>query len=99
MNHPFELELSDLETIDLDFEEQLTNEETARIGGGKHSDIVCISAPCPGSEGGDDPGKPWPTRPRPSKKHGPKSPRPGKHKPPEFTTLAIGEEGGDYNEF
>ncbi len=34
MRHPFNLEPADLEALDLDFEEQLTEEEAARVGGG-----------------------------------------------------------------
>lgn len=34
MNHPFGLELSDLEAIELDFVEELTEEESAKVGGG-----------------------------------------------------------------
>jgi hypothetical protein len=96
MNHPFELELTELEVMDLDFKEQLTQEETATIEGGKHSDIVCISAPCPGSEtGGDNPDYPVPTKPKPPKVRHPRKDFPDRH-PPEFTTLALGEEGGGY---
>jgi hypothetical protein len=86
MNHPFDLNPAELEAIDLDFEEQLTDEEAAHIGGGtdfttlavgeEGGEIVCISAPCPGSETGGYPPKPIPID------------------PPDVTTLAIGEEGG-----
>ena len=92
MNHPFDLDPAELEAVDLDFEETLTDEEAAHIGGGIRyttqavgeeggggGPIQCISAPCPGSEGGGG----FPFFP----------PR-----PPVFeaqpTTLAIGEEGG-----
>ncbi|NJL42665.1 MAG: hypothetical protein HC935_03365 [Pseudanabaena sp. SU_2_4] len=34
MHHPFELEISDLETMDLDFEEHLTDENVLRVEGG-----------------------------------------------------------------
>ncbi|WP_293336472.1 hypothetical protein [Microcoleus sp. CAWBG58] len=84
MNHPFDLDAADLEAMDLDFEEQLTDEEAAQVGGGlkvttlalgeEGGGIVCISAPCPGSEGGE-------------------SPRPIPIDPP-MTTLALGEESG-----
>ncbi|MEG4008363.1 hypothetical protein QUA41_22080 [Microcoleus sp. Pol11C1] len=87
MNHPFDLDIADLEAIDLDFEETLTDEESTRIGGGLRATtlalgeeggggIQCISAPCPGSEGG-----------------GGFPPPPPIFDPP-VTTLAIGEEGG-----
>jgi hypothetical protein len=86
MNHPFDLNPAELEAMDLDFEEQLTDDEAARVGGGlmattlavgeEGGGIVCISAPCPGSEGGGGyPPKPIPTE-------------------PPMTTLALGEEGG-----
>ncbi len=64
MNHPFDLDIADLEAIDLDFEETLTDERpptseveliltTLAIGEeGGGGQIQCISAPCPGSEGG-----------------------------------------------
>ncbi len=85
MSHPFELDPAELEAMELDFEEQLTDEETAQVSGGRHATIVCISAPCPGSEGGgDEPDYPWP-KPLPY-------PYP---KPPEVTTKAFREEGGD----
>ncbi len=93
MSHPFELDPAELEAMELDFEEQLTDEETAQVSGGRHATIVCISAPCPGSEGGgDDPDYPRPNplpypRPKPLPYHYPK--------PPELTTEALGEEGGD----
>lgn len=86
MNHPFDLEPAELAAMDLDFEEELTDEEAASIGGGimattlalgeEGGGIVCISAPCPGSEtGGGFPPKPIPID-------------------PPMTTLALGEEGG-----
>jgi hypothetical protein len=84
MKHPFDLDSSDLETLDLDFKEQLTEEEIARVGGGIYGPIVCISEPCPGSEGGgNDPYPPLHFFPIPSPSG-----------PPEVTTLAVGEEGG-----
>ena len=90
MNHPFDLDPAELEAMDLDFEETLTEEEAAHIGGGSRvttlavgeeggsSPIQCISAPCPGSEGGGG----FPVRPI--------------FFDPPATTLAIGEEGGGY---
>jgi len=89
MNHPFDLDPAELEAIDLDFEETLTDEQAAHIGGGIRyttmalgeeggsGPIVCISAPCPGSEGGG--GFPFPSLPVVE---------------PLPTTRAIGEEGG-----
>ncbi|MEG4317474.1 MULTISPECIES: hypothetical protein [unclassified Microcoleus] len=91
MNHPFDLDAADLEAMDLDFEEQLTDEQAAQVGGGlkapptyttlalgeEGGGIVCISAPCPGSEGGGDPPHPIPID-------------------PPMTTMALGEEGGGH---
>ena len=87
MNHPFDLDPAELEAMDLDFGEPLTDEEAAHIRGGTIfttlalgeeggcGPIRCISAPCPGSEGGGG------------------FPPPPFFDPP-MTTLAIGEEGG-----
>lgn len=71
MSHPFDLELCDLESIELDFGEELTNEEAAKVVGGRkqpkeHKDKDKVSTTLAvGEEGG------------------------------EFTTLALGEEGGN----
>ena len=88
MNHPFDRDIADLEAIDLDFEETLTDEDAARIGGGlmattlalgeEGGGILCISAPCPGSEGGGG----FPPQPLPMDSL--------------MTTMAIGEEGGGH---
>ncbi|NMG21197.1 hypothetical protein [Brasilonema bromeliae] len=94
MNHPFGLDVLDLEAIELNFEDDLNDEEAAQVVGGltkatteavgeeggtvttlavgEEGGIQCISAPCPGSEGGEKPPK----------------------EPPKATTLALGEEGG-----
>ena len=91
MNHPFDLDPAELEAMDLDFEETLTDEEATHIGGGILFTMAlgegggggpkqCISAPCPGSEGGGG----FPV------------PRPPVFEPP-ATTLAIGEEGGGHH--
>ena len=61
MRHPFGLEISDLETVKSNFEEESANEEAAKVVGG-----IAIGGRIP----------PYP-------------------KPPIYTTLAIGEEGGD----
>jgi hypothetical protein len=85
MQHPFALNLSDLEVIELDFEEQVTDEEAGQVQGGtdvttlalgeeggdfttlalgeEGGGIVCISAPCPGSETGGHPQPPKPPKP------------------------------------
>lgn len=88
MNHPFDLDPAELEAIDLDFEETLTEEEAAHIGGGIRfttlalgeegggGPIQCISAPCPGSEGGGG------------------FPVEAIRFDPPATTQALGEEGG-----
>lgn len=85
MNHPFDLDSADLLAMDLDFEETLTDEQAADIGGGRMTtmmvgeeggEIQCISAPCPGSEGGEG----YPPNPIPID--------------PPMSTMAIGEEGG-----
>ena len=92
MNHPFDLDPAELEAMDLDFEETLTEEEAAHIGGGSRyttmvlgeggdGPVQCISAPCPGSEGGE--GFPFP--------------RPRVFDPP-ASTDAIGEEGGGWTQ-
>lgn len=78
MSHPFELNLSDLESMELDFEEELTDEEAAKVGGGSGR----VTTLALGEEGGS-------CRPkRPVVK------RPITTKPPEVTTQAVGEEGG-----
>jgi hypothetical protein len=92
MNHPFDLDPAELEAMDLDFEETLTEEEAAHIGGGISyttlawgeeggGSVQCISAPCPGSEGGG----------------GVSFPRPPVFDPP-ASTDAIGEEGGGWTQ-
>lgn len=81
MSHPFDLNPFELETMELDFEQQLTDEEAARVGGGQTTYTTLAL----GEEGGDycySP-KPQPLKPRPFPA------------PPEVTTKALGEEGGD----
>ena len=90
MNHPFDLDPAELEAMDLDFGEPLTEEEATQIRGGSRfitmalgeggggRPIQCISAPCPGSEGG---GAGFAVRPIDDW----------------ATTHAEGEEGGGYN--
>jgi hypothetical protein len=73
--------------MDLDFEEQLTDEQAAKLGGGltattlalgeEGGSIVCISAPGSGSEGGGTPPYPIPID-------------------PPMTTMALGEESGGH---
>lgn len=102
MNHPFELNLSDLKAIDLEFEESLTPAEVEQVDGGTIYTTLAL-----GEEGGygcypiakkppyGDFPYPYPPqypveRPRPH----PIQPHP--IKPPEVTTLALGEEGGEW---
>ena len=84
MSHPFDLDPSDLAAVDLDFEEQLTPEESAQVGGG----LTIATTEAVGEEGGF---KPYPL-PLPKPIPFPKPIRP--IKPPEATTKALGEEGG-----
>ncbi|NER30476.1 MAG: hypothetical protein F6J89_23365, partial [Symploca sp. SIO1C4] len=78
MRHPFDLDPSELKNIDLDFEEQLTDEEAAQVGGG----LSIYTTQAVGEEGGDpwypipfDPPFPFPC------------PKPWPIDPPEVTTL------------
>ncbi|HEY9829210.1 MAG TPA: hypothetical protein V6D26_01435 [Stenomitos sp.] len=84
MKHPFELEICDLEAIDMKFEESLTFDEATQVGGG----VATLTTNMVGEEGGahDYYPRPLPWIPKP-----PISP-----KPPVYTTLALGEEGGGY---
>jgi hypothetical protein len=81
MGHPFNLEPQDLE-----FEASLSAAEAEAVGGGLMATTMAI-----GEEGGDS-GFCW-LRPRPRPKP---IPLPKPIDPPEYTTLALGEEGGDY---
>ena len=91
MDHPFDLDAAQLEAIDFDFEETLSDALIDPIGGGigeiifttlavgeegGDCPIQCISAPCPGSEGGGG------------------FPVEAIGFDPPLTTDAIGEEGG-----
>lgn len=49
MSHPFELELSDLEVVEIEFEEQLTKQEAASVGGGSVGEFTTLAL---GEEGG-----------------------------------------------
>ncbi|MDF5727378.1 MAG: hypothetical protein PUP92_04905 [Rhizonema sp. PD38] len=44
MSHPFELELSDLEAVDLSFEEQLTSEDAGKVHGGINATTNYVTA-------------------------------------------------------
>jgi hypothetical protein len=96
MRHPFDLNSEELEALELDFEEQLTDEEAERVGGG----LSIALTKALGEDGGGIPICPLPyprpclpPDPLPCPNSGPK-PEPKPIKPPIFTTLALGEEGG-----
>jgi hypothetical protein len=73
MRHPFELEISDLEAVNFNIEEELTGEEAIQVTGG----LVLITQAL-----GEEGGRIWPPIIKPP------------IKPPIFTTMALGEEGG-----
>jgi hypothetical protein len=79
MSHPFDLNPADLETIELEFVEELTDEQAEQVDGSGSGMRKCgtptATTKAIGEEGG------WCGTPVP--------------KPPEATTLALGEEGGD----
>jgi hypothetical protein len=98
MNHPFALELSDLESIDLEFEEYLTPEDATQVGG-----LTLATTKALGEEGGTPPfdyytkawyeGGGWNYPPYYPPNYPPI--KPPVDEPPIYTTLALGEEGGD----
>jgi hypothetical protein len=91
MRHPFDLDPRELEATDLDFEEELTAEEAERVGGGLVATTMAL-----GEEGGSlYPSLPdYPSRPVDPIDTTPKpEPKPTE---PIYTTLAIGEEGGEW---
>jgi hypothetical protein len=80
MSHPFDLNITDLEALEIVFEDELTDEEAERVGGGSfRCGTPRFTTRSIGEEGG------WCGTPNPF-------PKP---QPPEATTLALGEEGGD----
>lgn len=106
MRHPFDLSLSELNTIDLEFEESLTALEAEQVGGGFDVTTMALgeeggepittqalgeeggaTSRCRGEAGGDKTCAHPKPRPRP-----PIRPRPPR--PPIYTTMALGEEGG-----
>lgn len=101
MDHPFNLNLTELKTLDLDFEEPLSDQTADAIHGADYS-ITSFN-----KEQGDCKPKPRP-RPRPRCPVVPICPDPpiattmalgeegGGWCPPVYTTLAMGEEGGGY---
>lgn len=80
MSHPFNLDIRALESMDLDFQEELADEEAAKVGGG-----ISAADPKLGEQGGC-------ILPPPHKRQNPKKP---KDEEIVYTTLAVGEEGGD----
>jgi hypothetical protein len=52
MNHPFELDAAELEAMDLDFGEPLTDEEAAHIRGGIGYTTQAVGEEGGGSQGG-----------------------------------------------
>lgn len=89
MSHPFDLDVSELESIELDFEEELTDEEAAKVGGG-----ISAANPRIGEQGGCiilPPTK----RPRPINPPIVTTQAVGEEGGEiTYTTLALGEEGG-----
>jgi hypothetical protein len=104
MNHPFDLDPAELEAIDLDFGDTGIDELIAPWGSeiivttlaigeeGGSGPIQCISAPCPGSEGGGEVGFPHPPVFEPPMTTMALGEEGGG---PPMTTMALGEEGGD----
>ncbi|MEB3179370.1 MAG: hypothetical protein VKL59_10110 [Nostocaceae cyanobacterium] len=97
MHHPFNLTLTDLEAIDLDFEEEIST-ESEKVDGGLSIAVTkalweggCTSA-C--QEGGDIWLPPSPPKCPPSKPPISICPPEPPICPPQVTTLALGEEGG-----
>lgn len=91
--HPFALNLSKLESIDLDFEEHLTEDDAANIGGGTISDGRLITKAWYEGGGWYPPINKYPPYPVPPTQH---PDYPPINQPPAYTTLALGEEGGGY---
>lgn len=92
MRHPFDLDRTELEAIDLDFEETLTDEEATQVGGGLRShhpikDPRYLGPPIRWLPGRSIKPHPYPDYPI-------KQPIPPDKEPPSVTTLALGEEGG-----
>lgn len=89
MRHPFDLGLNEITAIDsevleLEFLEDLSEPESSQVDGSLRYTTQAI-----GEEGGYFPTPAPKPRPRPT------YPRPRPISPPEATTLALGEEGGE----
>lgn len=87
MNHPFNLQLEDLELLEFDI---LPTEE-AEITGSR-AEVTTLAL---GEEGGHYPDLLLPPHCRPLPRP-PKPPICPPIKPPIYTTMALGEEGGDW---
>jgi len=93
MHHPFDLDTADLLAMDLDFEEPLTDEQAAHVGGGLMATTMMV-----GEEGGGYPPisiDPPMTTMMVGEEGGGYPPKPIPIDPP-MTTMALGEEGGGY---
>ena len=84
--HPFALDLCDLESLDLDFEEHLSQDDAANIGGGARPGGRIITKALYEGGGWYPPIDKYPRYPAPPTKF--------PEHPPIYTTLALGEEGG-----
>ena len=93
--HPFDLNLGDLESIDLDFEEHLTEDDAANIGGGTLWEGHPITKALYEGGGWYPPIDRYPPYPYPGFPTRPPA-YPPIQEPPIYTTLALGEEGGGY---
>jgi hypothetical protein len=88
-SHPFNLSLPDLEDLDINFQDELTDDEAEQVGGGV---FRCGTPPGTGATTralGEEGGYWGPAIDMPPVGGG----KP--EQPPQATTLAIGEEGGD----
>lgn len=79
MRHPFDLNLDEIAAIDLEFLEELSEQESSQVDGSLRYTTKAL-----GEEGGYFPSPSPKPKPRPYPIH-----------PPEATTLALGEEGGE----
>jgi hypothetical protein len=98
VNHPFDLSLTTLKTLDLEFEELLSSHEATQMNG-----ALSATTYRTGEEGGWQP-KPPSGWPRPICPDDPPIAttkalgEEGGWDPPTVTTLALGEEGGHYSD-
>lgn len=100
MNHPFDLELRELETLDLEFEEPLSLDEASQVNGSLR--LISRSESKVNFKRRPRLRPPRPIYPRPIYPVDPPSAttlalgEEGGWHPPQYTTLALGEEGGGY---